>query len=366
MRGATDGEDLHQNPVFGELACLAEWRFACHRLCSGFTWSESQQVSAASVDERTWQTLMTPHRERWERRSTDTGLSEPQRQYARKRAGRLKRAYGARVAKCARAGVIVKCGCKGKRDVRWYTCRQHLVCEHCRLKRARKQRARIRAGIDAAWEATPNKQTHVMLLLTPTAEHSDDFAATMRAVEDGWRAFYKRMNARIGRFPFVWVKEVTPGDDGKGHPHMHIVAIWPRFDWKVAGIHELWLASCPESSHLNIRVVTSPKNAAWYLGKYVSKGVESREFTPELRARVVAGTYGTRWVGGSRRFFVAFVPCCPACGQSVVRVSVEDPWCRDADFPRGRDGLSGEPSRGTQLAIETLSAPDKRSGSCGA
>lgn len=365
MAIATDGDFLHQKSVFGELACSREWRLACHRLCSGFTWSESQQVSASSVDEPMWHDLMGPHRERWERRSTDPGLSESQRQYARKRAGRLTKAYGARVAKCARAGVIVKCSCPGKRDVRWYTCRQHLVCEHCRVKRARKQRARIRSGLETAWDGTPNKQTHVMVMLTPTAEHSDDFVTTMRAVEDGWRAFYKRLHERIGAFPFIWVKEITPGDDGKGHPHMHVIAIWPRFDWKATGIHPLWRASCPSSSHINIKPVTSPKKAAWYLGKYVSKGVGSADFTPELRARIVAGMYGSRWIGSSRRFFVPFAPCCPACGQSVVRVSVEDPWCRDADLLRGRDGRANAPPGGTQLTIETLSDANKRAGSCG-
>jgi len=370
MQGATDGEDLHQNrdewELPGDRWPGSKLSSMAPRPCSGLSRFESQQVSAASVDEPTWQACIGPVRARWEHRATDPTLSQSQRDYARKRAGRLKRAYEDRTARCAKAGVIVKCACPGKREVRWYTCRQHLVCDHCRVKRGKKQRARIRSGLEGAWEATPDKQKYVMLMLTPTARHTDDFATTIRAVEDGWRAFYKRMNELIGWFPFVWTKEITPGWDGRGHPHMHIVAIWPRFDWKKAGIHELWRASCPSSSHLHIEVVDSPKKAAWYIGKYVSKGVETDDFSPELRARVAAGMYGTRWLGSSRRFFLKFVPCCPGCGQSVQRVTVEFPWGDDDRCPRTTDDRrTTGPPVGTQLAIETLSETDKRPGSCG-
>jgi hypothetical protein len=81
----------------------------------------------------------------------------------------------------------------------------------------------------------------------------------------------------------------------------------------------MWLAACPQSQQINFVKAHSLRGAAKYVSKYISKGVNTPDFTPELAARVVAGTYGTRWLFTSARIWIPFVPCCPACGQKIVR-----------------------------------------------
>lgn len=291
-----------------------------HDACDpALAWRESQQVSPVESD--LWVRLMEPQYWLWLGRSLDRDRSHAKRLYAARRARRLRRPYHERTDRCARAGVTVRCACPGRRDVRWFTCRQHLVCGHCRSKRSKRIGARIRAGVEAASSRRPRLRWH---LLTLTLRHSGDVAADRAALARGWRRFYKALHRRWGDFSYVGTWEVTAGRDGLGHPHAHVVALWPWRDWAV--VSALWRQSCPESSHISIERARNVKRAARYVSKYVAKGVEADEFTPELRARVLAGTYGTRWLFSSVRFWVPFEPCCPACGQKVTPCVKLYPW----------------------------------------
>lgn len=193
------------------------------------------------------------------------------------------------------------------------------MCERCQRRRAKRVGARIREGLEAVRCRAPNRK---LVLLTLTLRHSGDVAVDRAALAKGWRAFYKRLNERVGRFEYIGVWEVTRGEDGLGHVHAHVVASWPWLDW--GGLAELWRAACPESTRISFRAsrndgqATSPKSAARYLSKYVSKGVQTDDFSPELRADVLAATYNTRWLFSSRHVWVAFVPSCPDCGQPIV------------------------------------------------
>lgn len=319
---------------------------------------ETQQVSP--LDEGLWNELMTPRWVYWRRRSADLDLTPSQRRYADARARRLDSPYTKRLDGCARSGVNVKCGCKGRRDTRWFTCRQHLVCERCQHERARRLGVRIRKGLEAAAAANP----HLMVvLITISVRHTGDIAADRKALARGWRRFYKAYHRRWGAFPYVGTHEITPGRDKLGHPHAHIVALWPHRRWgpNAPGPRDeddlatLWRAACPESTRINFEASRSVKGAARYVSKYISKGVQGAEFAPELRTRVVCGTYGTRWLMSSVGFWVPFVPCCPDCQQPIVRVILRDPWRRDA-FPVDwcPDGTA-DPDAGCQLAIQSLS-----------
>lgn len=244
-----------------------------------------------------------------------------------------------------------------------FLCGQHLVCEVCNRKRTRKQRARILAGLTAAVERARARRRHSRSttihphLLTFTLRHSGDIAADRAALARGWRRFYKAYHRRFRNFEYVATYEVTPGRDGLGHVHVHMVAMWPYRDWGL--LSKLWRQSCPESSHLSISRAESVGRAAHYLAKYVSKGVHTAEFSPELRARVLAGTYGTRWFMTSVRFWVPFEPCCPQCEQRVRRVMLRDPF-PDAAHSNWRryDCPDDGTARWHQTAIEAFSATE--------
>jgi hypothetical protein len=205
------------------------------------------------------------------------------------------------------------------------------------------------------------------VLVTLTVRHSGDIAADRKALADGWRRFYKAYNRRFGAFPYVGTYELTAGTDGLGHIHIHIVALWPYRDWSL--LSSLWRAGCPESSHINFKAGENLTRAAHYLSKYISKGVQTDDFSPELRARVLAGTYGTRWLMTSVRFWVPFEPVCPCCKQPVVRARVRDPF-PDASHSNWRrydcSNYLDETARWYQTAIEALSGAHECNGAgCG-
>ncbi len=271
-----------------------------------------------TVDEGLYADLMAPEAAEWARRALEPGVRETQTRYRENRALSMGRPFRAKLAKCARAGVEVKCGCPGKRDVRWYTCRQHLMCERCQRARSKRMGARIRAGLEQAWEGAPRNS--MVVLVTLTLAHSGDVAADRAALALGWRRFYKRM-FRFGyeKFPYVGVWECTPGLDGKGHVHMHIAAVWQYRDWGL--LSDLWRDSCPTSTRINFIASHTVRSAAKYVSKYMSKGVQTSEFTPALRARVLHASYNTRQVFSSVRFWKFFEPCCQACNSKVVRAT---------------------------------------------
>lgn len=161
-----------------------------------------------------------------------------------------------------------------------------------------------------------------LVLITLTVRHSGDVEADRNALASGWRRFYKAVNKRWGRYPYVGVWEVTAGRDGLGHVHAHVAVVWPFRDW--AEVRELWIAACPESERINFVArrrdgrASEPKGVARYLGKYLSKGAEDSEITPELRADFCAMAYQSRWVFSSKSFWVPWVPVCPGCGKPRV------------------------------------------------
>jgi len=219
---------------------------------------------------------------------------------------------------------------------------------------------RIRSGLDAAM-ATADRRERIVLA-TLTIEHSGDVERDRRDLAAGWRAFYLAIRRRYGTFAYVGVWEVTPGTDGLGHIHAHVAMVWPWRDWSECAA--LWTQSCPRSTRIDFRGArrdgkpSDPKSVANYLGKYLAKGMEAEGFTPELRANVVAGTYNTRWVFSSRRFWQPFVPKCQACQQRIIAAQY-----RFRGQPYRPDGCST--SRGPPQLGLAIPEPHQRTGCCG-
>jgi len=291
---------------------------------SGLPCPESQHVSRALVlDEPRRLRLLETRAARWGDRAAKVPGYRA-RVYAQRRHRSLTRPIGPRVAACGSVAKRARCGC----GTRWVamTCRQHLLCGPCLAARSRRLGRRIQEGLLAAQAqyraalCTRGAQRWRVVLLTLTVRHTGDIEADRAALMAGWRGLYKAMHRRAwGRFPYVGVIEVTPGRDGLGHVHAHVAAVWPWRDWSM--VAKLWRQSCPQSTRINIQQARSTSGAAKYLGKYLSKGTQDANFTPELRASVVAGLYNTRQVFTSVRFWVAWVPCCQKC-QAPVRLLV--------------------------------------------
>jgi hypothetical protein len=289
---------------------------------SGLPCPASQQVSP--VDESVWLERMRPTHDRWAARAAEPGLTPTVRAYATGRARRTAAPYMERLEGCARAGVTVACGCRT--DVRWFTCRAHLLCPLCRKQRVRVLRAKIFAALDGAMSAAP--RGYQLVMVTIGMPHADDVGAVRKELMASWRRYYKANHRRWGGFFYVGTHEITVGTDGLGHPHAHVVCLWPRGgpgdgtqgDWELQC--KLWREAAPTSTRISFRASKNAAKAATYLSKYVSKGVQTSDFTPELRAKVLAGTYNTRWLFTSRKAWVFFEPFCRACGCKTERVRV--------------------------------------------
>src|SRR4051812_17561858 len=165
---------------------------------------------------------MAPRRKSWQKRAS-AATGERRVVYALRRADALARPYRRKLEACSKRGIRVKCGCKGWRGVRLFTCRQHLTCTSCQRARARRMGARMRAGLEAAIAARPGE---MIVLVTLTLRHSGDLEVDRKALAGGWRRLYKSLHDEYGKFPYVGVWEVTPGADGKGHLHMHVAVVW--------------------------------------------------------------------------------------------------------------------------------------------
>lgn len=268
---------------------------------SGLTWKQTQHLSP--VDEPRWVDNMKPVRDHWEARAKKPGLRSGQRDYANARVRTIDRSWNERLRACSTRGCFVKCGCPGM-QARMYSCRQHWVCETCLHARTRRNAPRIREALEAQWERAiqGSFRSRLVVKITLTTKHTGDLASDQAMIANGWRGLYKRMHrAGWGKFPYVGVWELTPGRDGLGHVHAHLVVIWPFHDW--SQVAEWWREACPGSSHIDIRAAENVRQAAQYVSKYLTKGVKDQEFTPEMRADVLAAFYGKKCIFASKKFF---------------------------------------------------------------
>ncbi len=300
---------------------------------------------------------MSPVRDGWRARAADPGLAGRQREYALRRVGSLGRSYASRIEACNTRGCRVKCGCPDE-SVRVYSCRQHWTCSSCAQQRSAKNKPRIREGLEAAWKnETRGGWRKFIHMITLTVRHSGSPSEDREALANGWRALYKRMHRefftqRRRPFPYVGVYEATPGRDGLGHVHIHIVMVAPFLSY--AQLHEWWTEACPESSHVNIEPSQAPHEAARYLSKYVTKTAQGSGFSPVLRADICAAFYNKKCVFSSVRFFSPFHPFCTKCGCELERVG-RSVFCGAASTRSGTGGSTDPPpdvgGDGKQVAI---------------
>jgi hypothetical protein len=307
---------------------------------------------------------MRPVRDAWWSRLADTARTDAQKRYARGRIRALARPWDDRLSACNKQGCAVKCGCG--ESFRPYTCRQHLVCEACLYARTKRNAPRVRDGLAAAYHAACRGgfRMRYVVMLTLTVRHSGDLALDRERLVSGWRGLYKRMHrAGWGRFPFIGVYEVTPGEDGKGHVHAHVACVWPFRDWSL--VSQWWREACPESSHINIEASHDAHSAASYVSSYLTKGVRTADFSSEMRADVLAAFYGKQSIFTSKHFWQKWDAICEQCGCEWTRTS--GALTRGAFAHRSsgrlRDGRARDgcgPPQALAQADERASAGDSR------
>lgn len=272
--------------------------------------------------------------------------------------------------------IPIACACRrGEALVR---CRQWWLCGDCQVQRAAEKKFRISQALQSAFDADfAEWEKHAIgikprfVLLTLTVRHSGSIAADRESLNVAWRKFYKKMNARWGKFPYAGVWEITPGrcktcegytevkpnstrarchcehPKPEGHVHCHIVAIWRYRDYDK--VKRLYRAATRDDSYINIiprrkdGKPTTARSAAKYIAKYISKGVQGESYTPELRADVSAAMYNAHGFMVSRGFWLPRKHECKKCKHTIRRVTP----CKAEIFDRipERDDFTGKMNR---------------------
>lgn len=246
----------------------------------------------------------------------------------------------------------VRCGC---RYVELQVgCDQPQLCGACRRKHSRKWHKRITLGMDralrterAAYYRTPRYRRRGMrpgiYLITLTGPHTGDFGTDRDAMGDAVRAILKHATRHEWWTTYALTWEATMGDDGQGHLHVHLAVIstwipystqdveegsalaWnprrrgERRDRSVRGLHQVWRDALPGALVLDVRPprtgADGASNAGYYLAKYVTKGVDSIEFTGRKAGELLVAFRGRRKVSTSADFHPEVITTCEACNE---------------------------------------------------
>lgn len=248
----------------------------------------------------------------------------------------------ARTLALGRSEVVATCGlrklvlhCKCGPSVKDVGCGQIQLCDRCRRPYYRRIRRRALKAIEArlrdahrAWAVggyhKGGRPGIVLLTLTSPKELDGvelSLADRHRMLVDGWRRFRQWLHARIGRFAFVGLPELSATKDPRGHLHYHFICVWPWWDWTEAVDEWRRATGVPTAIAPDMRAVRSVKRAAHYVGKYATKGASANGpgMTAPLVGEFVASYYGKRRVLPSVGFWERRdPPACPCCGQPLV------------------------------------------------
>lgn len=229
-----------------------------------------------------------------------------------------------RVEACGAKVIQVSCvGCKKKRELR-LGCRIPLLCVPCRKviaaeKRAKFHRARNAAVADASRRGlliASNYRRWSEKFLTLTAPHfrHQSVAERIRVVLDAWGLFLRKLNdyfaERDASFAeFFRVFEWEPGDDGRGHPHLHIWLLSPYLPrdelqrWWGEALADVTGDAASLRAVIDIREV-SGRDVEQELIKYLTKDITSdgAKLAPKLYAEVYKALDDRRSTQASRGF----------------------------------------------------------------
>lgn len=290
---------------------------------------------------------------------------------------RTKREMFERVAKCGTGeGTQITLACRGcaNKIALEVGCNSHWFCASCRKRTAQRFRldferkrlgivtAAARAGLTRRNQRKGDRWGERMLTVTlPHVGTPRERIITLRAT---WARFWRvlqdalrprltgecgikltELPARPEGFPadrpleltfndllsYLHVFEWTPGDDGLGHPHLHVWLFSKRLDrdW----LQELWeesyahVTKTPRQKLAMVHIEAAGEDVASELVKYLTKDWEitpdgAKRARPEVFAEVFAELDGRRRRQTSSGFSIwaaEKVCACPACGYERER-----------------------------------------------
>ncbi len=244
-------------------------------------------------------------------------------EWAEHRARALAMTRGDVITTCRSRWRTIACAC-GWKEIP-VGCDAPQLCSWCRKKHWRKWRHRITRSMDrhvraarGIWNRDRRYLDGHMLpgvyLITLTGPHSGDLATDREVMGAAWRRLHKTAAGRWwGAYALTW--EATSGTDGKGHMHAHVAVVssWVPYE----ELHAAWRRAMPGAIVLDVRAPNGARNqagrAANYLAKYVTKGVDTAEFTGRKAGELLVAFRGRRKVTTSRHFWIPEHKVCRTC-----------------------------------------------------
>ena len=215
--------------------------------------------------------------------------------------------------------IITQCATTQSRLDAWDNCGSECTVEYCKEREVYRLRANycknrncrpcmkakgnlLAANLEKKVTDLPGKQFR---FITLTLKHCD---APLKDQLDRLNASFKKLRNHP-----CWKKTQTGGaamleckfsrDTWEWHPHLHIVAEGYYLDQKE--LSDAWYSITKDSFKVDIRVIKSARDAAFYVAKYVSKGVNddvwyddyiAQEWVCTMKGRRLCATYGS-WRG---------------------------------------------------------------------
>lgn len=252
------------------------------------------------------------------------------------RARGLARKVSEAVSQCGIGTWAVECGCD---DVTLVPrrCARRVVCPVCSVHRARVIKRRVRMTVERrmaraheAWAArgAPPGRKPKMYMITLTLPHEEERGRLEVLIDETWRQLRKHAARSHWSRDTLAVLEWTPGRDGRGHPHLHVLAISTWIDY--GEVREHWRAAArragakvPYGRGIDIETYKGgQKNAGRDAAKYVAKYVTSTDkvglYSVEDWARLCAWQVGRRTLRATRGWWDYDPAACPCCGQRAM------------------------------------------------
>lgn len=326
----SDGDSQTARPRIGAVD-LGEGRITANHAIFHGSWDS---LWAGRVAER-----VAKHR-----RIASEGGASTLRRWHRQRADGLERSRAERVSACGTRTIALRCGCDEYTRVR-ARCGTRLVCPTCARAYAGTMARRVRLSVEAHLEeqtaqwrsrgALPGAEPSVYMV-TLTVPHEDEPGAAERLLDRAWRQLRRHAGRGHWSRSCLAVREWTPGRDGRGHPHMHVIVVarWldyghVRATWRRAAL-EVGAGEPRGRGGVDITRNSggrkkAAKNAANYVAKYLTAAPDLNSVSDW--ARLAAWMAGRRLVLASRGWWRAAPPHCPCCEQRYLFCSrVDGAW----------------------------------------
>lgn len=218
------------------------------------------------------------------------------------------------------------CGQCGTVHTHAVGCGQRAWCDECGLRATRRMRRRSLRGLGEAVRRERSQWARLgrqrgreprPVLVTLTVRDTGDLRADRKAISEGWVRLRAWLHRRIGARPFLLCWEVTDGEQGQGHVHAHVVAVWPWVD-----IHELsseWEAATEgraEPQGLDMLPVPLERGVS-YVATYATKGAHLRSVSDRTWTEWQRASWRARSYTASRGLLTATdTPSAPSCCAS--------------------------------------------------